>query len=725
MRTRLLPILAASAALLAGAGLVSSCAPEELPGSAGGEQVLMVSPSLLDLQEGRPVTRAISADELKDDQFNENKVQRLDVFIFKKADGTLVKDYHISGLTPDMIVQRGGKEGYLLTSDWKRDGLDKDVEYKVYVLANSTNETVTAPGAVASETALLALSTTDPDIYKRFKADATASDPTYSNDKTFLMNATVDSWTIPSMSTQLIGDEQLLLERAAVKLVMDVSLSEAFLARMEEDHIQYGRPNWKFVNFNTVTPEVPEGTAPTPALMTRGSGEYLASVAGESGHYTVTTYAYPQSWAGAAVPSDFAPALLLSYTATNTVTGDSNYHYYYIPLCGTVTSTVRNHLYKVTAVISSYGSFEPLNNDKVDLVYEVKDWTATSTEVNAYVDPYLFVTPIRYAFKGGSVGENLSHAFKYYASGTVTISDTRAYYKNYAGTETTVTSGFSVGTPANGEIVVTSTVPTNGTFRTLEFTVNCSGKSQKVIIRHYPVDYVTGITSSWCSYDDNTWAAKGVSGKTYRGSSDSNGSLRYHTSEDDFSATMYYNGGAYYINLNGNRGDRKSSSVNNQMYVLQITSANDTYRIGRPELTEYTGNVYGPRGSTPLKTHKYTLSDDDVLSPAFMLASQLTRLSGTFSTVELAALHCALYKEVDAEGYVYTGWRLPTKQEIQYMIDNQKTNTQVMIEVLTAQYYWALDGTKGKQTDYSGGDGTYVRCVRDVKPEEITRLNEF
>ena len=685
----------------------------------------MISPSLLGLQDGA-LTRADGDPVVtpNDAQFNENKVARLDVFIFKKADGSFVKDYHIDGLTPAMIVQRGGKEGYLLSIDWKKDGLDKDVEYKVYVVANSTNETLTTAGAVTTEAALRALSTTDADIYKRFKEGVDSE--SYSSSKAFLMNATVDSWTIENMATQLISDEQITVQRAAVKFVMDVSLSDTFKARLTADNSEYGTPGWKYLHFNTVTPEIPEGTAAAD-LATRGSGAYLDVVPGEDGHFLVTTYAYPQAWE-AATAADLAPAILISYPAVNNTTGVSNYHYYYIPLvAGTVTSTLRNHEYKVNAVISSYGSFEALSNDQVNLTYEVKDWTATEADVNAYAMDYLVVTPTRYSFKGGNEGENLNKSFYYYASGEVSVQGIRAYYKNSTGAETDVTSGFTVSNPANGVITVTSTVPTNGTFRTLEFTVKCGNKTEIVVVRHYPADFVTGISGSWSSYSFSGWAEKGVSGKTYSSAYVDGSRYRFRaTGDDTFNAHVFNAGQVYELGTNGNAGDAVSGATNNQMYVLQITSANDKYRLGRPELTSVSASVYGQRGNNAIGTVHYFTSNDDVLSPAFMLGSQLGVNKG-FTTQERSAIHCALYKEVADDGTVFTGWRLPTRKEVEYMIENQTTNTQAMIKVLGGRRYWTLDGGYAIYPKGDDGDGSQIwtRCVRDVTAEEIAKLNQF
>ena len=98
-----------------------------------------------------------------------------------------------------------------------------------------------------------------------------------------------------------------------------------------------------------------------------------------------------------------------------------------------------------------------------------------------------------------------------------------------------------------------------------------------------------------------------------------------------------------------------------------------------------------------------------------------------FPSHATSAIHCALYKEVAEDGTVYTGWRLPTQKEVEYMIKNQNTNTQVMIEVLGGRRYWTLDGGYATYAQGDNGDGSQVwtRCVRDVTAEEIARLNQF
>lgn len=151
--------------------------------------------------------------------------------------------------------------------------------------------------------------------------------------------------------------------------------------------------------------------------------------------------------------------------------------------------------------------------------------------------------------------------------------------------------------------------------------------------------------------------------------------------------------------------------TNNHMYIIQVSSTSDQYVIGRPIVNE--------------ATHQ---SQDDVVSPAFMTASQLGAMSiqGQM-TAERAANHCAQYMEVSTDGTKYVGWRLPTRREISTIIDYQTDSktSESMAEVLAYHYYYALDGSsvENTKTQYTTSTATFVRCVRDLSPEEIEAIN--
>ena len=172
-----------------------------------------------------------------------------------------------------------------------------------------------------------------------------------------------------------------------------------------------------------------------------------------------------------------------------------------------------------------------------------------------------------------------------------------------------------------------------------------------------------------------------------------------------------YNGG-YCRSITGPNsynGTSGTNLTNNHMYVIQITSSSDSHALGKPVLD---GNYQ---------------SQDHVVSPAFMIASQLGAVTSTTSPTA-AATHCGTYMEVGTDGTRYVGWRLPTAEEINVIIGYQNgeyTGGVTMVEVLGGRYYWTLNGESALVP--TGTDGTannaYVRCVRDLTLAEIAKLN--
>ena len=187
------------------------------------------------------------------------------------------------------------------------------------------------------------------------------------------------------------------------------------------------------------------------------------------------------------------------------------------------------------------------------------------------------------------------------------------------------------------------------------------------------------------------------------------------TVEDDhFKVKFYENGQLYLLSLNTNiswwNPDRVLRSTqnglnNNHMYVVQISSTSDDYILGRPTVRNY-------------------LSQDHVVSPAFMIASQLGATQ-RFNNGADAARHCGQYMEVATDGTHYSGWRLPTKEEINVIINYQNTIPETMAEVLGGSYYWTLDGSSAYVSSGSEGsaNNAYTRCIRDLTPAEVNAIN--
>ena len=192
----------------------------------------------------------------------------------------------------------------------------------------------------------------------------------------------------------------------------------------------------------------------------------------------------------------------------------------------------------------------------------------------------------------------------------------------------------------------------------------------------------------------------------------------------------YYGGQNYiynisYDNSNNSYSGTQQSLRNNHMYIIQVSKADNTIVLGHPKLDD-----------------KYQ-SNDNVVSPAFMIASQLGAIraytggqyAGYSATKALlAARHCGTYMEVSNDGRRFTGWRLPTASEVQYIVGYQNdpriSGGGVFDPVLTGQYYFILPGGNSANTgavdtdneEYADG-GYFVRCVRDLTPKEVEELN--
>lgn len=168
-------------------------------------------------------------------------------------------------------------------------------------------------------------------------------------------------------------------------------------------------------------------------------------------------------------------------------------------------------------------------------------------------------------------------------------------------------------------------------------------------------------------------------------------------------------------------------SYNPRMFIVQSSATSSSYVMGRPNI-ESDG-----------------LSADRVFSPAFMIASQLgaagvptivgSPSAANYGTVNVSsdaelmrweAKHCETYLEVGQNGVYYTGWRLPTEEEIGVIIGLQVSSSSLdddtsLNEVLRAGYYRALNGN---EVETGSGLTTHaVRCVRDLTQAEIDALN--
>ena len=233
----------------------------------------------------------------------------------------------------------------------------------------------------------------------------------------------------------------------------------------------------------------------------------------------------------------------------------------------------------------------------------------------------------------------------------------------------------------------------------------------------YSVTVPMASTGSWVDWDNRSSHRPA---RTY--------TITYGRDAGTFNAKVYENGRMYGITerSSGNNYTTEFGSAetltNYHMYVIQISSTSDEYVLGRPYVNQ--------------TTHQ---SNDNVVSPAFMIASQLGAVlpfTGNNGPAN-AATHCSQYMEVAQDGTRYTGWRLPTEAEISVITGYQYGNIngvtidqdyRVLIPVLTGRYYHSLSGQEVEANPNAGAQSqtkSYLRCVRDLSAEEVERLNGF
>lgn len=681
--------------LMATTSLLPACSSEEVaPQVAGNGLALAPQVSGTRAESGNTVA--------SDDKLNEASLEGgLQVLLFNQA-GQRLHYWQLDGAQQNV-------ESMLRAGNWMQElGLTAGQPYDVYVVANA-GSSQSAVEACQSVTALEALTHTDADICQVHSA---------TNKKYFLMTQHLQ-WTPTADSRQVIQADAL--ERAAAKLRVDI--------RVDVEGHTAGQPAFRLVNYNEKTTVLEKDDSNREVSVIE-----MKDYVGLSANATVledgpewrsfVTYSYPFSWTG---DLEGRPSVLVRIPLTRNEVNEVKNYYYRIPLRPVSETTIdRNHIYVVKANITSLGASSELTYDvPVDLQYTVLPWAeGEETNINIPDRKYLMVTPDLVLMKNESVNREIS----FMASGKCGVEIREVYYYNKDGNKQTIVRG-NVQYPTNvrltgensGDVVIESAVPTNLLVKYIKLRIYMESDRntyyRDVIVKQYPIEYAQFIEGKYSSRTEEsnsslrTWAKGTLSNGNWKWSGNYAGS-----SNSGYEAKVYDSGKIRYFSLWGGRisiGNSDSGLTNNRMYVIQITSTNGDYVIGYPNIdySNPTSSNYG--------------SKDKVVSPAFMIASQLGAVYSTGFDEKNAITHCKTYREVGTDGTVYDNWRLPTNEEVKVIIKYQKDTNSPIDPVLTGEKYRTLSqGTE--ETGYTGDDasGTYVRCVRDMTPEEIVKLEK-
>lgn len=146
---------------------------------------------------------------------------------------------------------------------------------------------------------------------------------------------------------------------------------------------------------------------------------------------------------------------------------------------------------------------------------------------------------------------------------------------------------------------------------------------------------------------------------------------------------------------------------NKRLYTIQhsVTKSSNTYSVAKP-----------------------SDKNDNTVSPAFIIASTSNSKLQSIGSNDEAKKYCKQYKEKTktkkGEDLDLSGWRLPTKEEVKKIISLQSGNNAIPNDLLQGESYWTFDGDKSEEQSNANYKGAYVRCVHDLTPDEIEKIED-
>ena len=705
----------------------------------------------------------------------ESKITHADVFIFN-PDGTSRIHYErmtIDGTTGTKVL---GK---------KLTDLTIGNVYKLYVIANSTatTETLGTKTTVAALESMVETTTyiniTGSTIFTDNNGQAIAP-------QTFLM--TYDG-TLQNDGTKSELELNIELDRAAAKLTFNFKIKE----NSTNIH-SFGNPIDATVDQNNqITLSTIDTINYTHASYYLRNMPYTTLYYGTNSNYSiritnpipftdggymtatpdtiaVTVYVYSCSW-GANNDDAFAatPFLIVNLPIVEIIGNEGKgiyqeRNYYEIPLRIRAQnddgiSIGRNNHYVINATIDAPGgltSMEPF--PIVPVSYYVYPWNDKSINVGGSKEDVKYLNlSTNYIEMHNTTSDN---SLKFASSSDITVSLQSAYYIDKNGNQIDVKNSISSSVTAvatsgmNGNITINAPLPENDAVRYMTFkATNGTAQHDKTFtVVQYPLLYIFN-TVGWYSYREDMkhkttneichYQNKQTSGNVTKNPDDGFNFRVYDKPsilfwQGNYGIYVYADAGVAIFSRDGWRhqfaGGLAGGNVtydldNPRMYHINIAATSKDYVLGKPLLDDD-------------KTCKNTPENAKMVSPSFMIASQLGTLNGadTYNTdyYNKAKNHCLNYVETyilnddgDNEFEENRGekvihlddWRLPTKEEINIIVQNQTGDA--MDNLLIGQYYICITGDKNAPYTQAQAStertGYYTRCVRDAYDDKTPK----
>ena len=423
---------------------------------------------------------------------------------------------------------------------------------------------------------------------------------------------------------------------------------------------------WKFINYNTNT-AIFAGQPVTPNIIKDNQENKATAEKDEKGNdiYKVTTYSYSTTWNG----KDDMPQFVADVTFNkNTDANTTITKHLVIPVRDPQgeKKLERNYIYTVNAVIKYLDTKTDIDYDD-DLGYlkwQITKWTqGEKTEVKGDKADYLIVYPTTISMKGMDDKTPPDESIKWFASAPCKIEDYVWYSFDSNGTKHE--KDYSTNQPGGAE--------------SQQNTETGDGNCGNIKIS---AGYPAHNTVVYCTFN---LCVKG---------SDKKQKIIVKKYPSIYSLNVESTGTL-------NQGQNK------RLYTIQhsVTKSNNSYSVAKP-----------------------SDKNNNTVSPAFIIASTNNSRLQSISSNDEAKNYCEHYTESaktsKGKNLDLSGWRLPTKEEVKKIISLQSYDKVIPKELLLGESYWTFDGEKSDDQSNTSFKGTYVRCVHDLTPDEIEKIED-
>ena len=424
---------------------------------------------------------------------------------------------------------------------------------------------------------------------------------------------------------------------------------------------------WKFINYNTNTAIFANQPA-TPNIVKDNQEYEAAAEKDKNGNdiYKVTTYSYSTTWSG----KDDMPQFVADVTfEKNTDANTTITKHLVIPVRDPQgeKKLERNYIYTVNAVIKYLDTNTDIDYDD-DLGYlkwQITKWTqGEETKVKGDKADYLIVYPTTISMKGMDDNDSqIDESIRWMASAECNIQD-YAYY-SFDSNGTIHKNENNINQPGGAELRK-NTETGDG---------NCGYIK---ISAGYPAhNTIVYCTFNLCVNGSNK--KQKIIVKKY--------------------PSIY--------SLNVESTGTLNPWQNKHLYTIQhsVTKSSNTYSVAKP-----------------------SDKNDNTVSPAFIIASTINSKLQSIGSNNEAKKYCEQYiekaKTKKGEDLDLSGWRLPTKEEVKKIISLQSGNNAIPNDLLQGESYWTFDGDKSEKQSNAYYKGAYVRCVHDLTPDEIEKIED-